>query len=91
MTLTKVAEELGIKQSGTYSRNGSYVIDLQDDSDDFGKVYSILDRNTELEYMEDTSLLTVDNANLYYRYKTYMINAIADFKNNHYRVVISEV
>ena len=91
MTTTEVVKELGINRKGTFSRNGSYVIDLEDSSDDYGKVYSLLDKNPDVDYMEDNSLLTVDNGSMYYRYEDYMINLVGDFKNNHYKVVISEV
>lgn len=88
MTLPDVLKELGLNYDGTYSRDGEYVVDLADSSDDFGKAYSTLDRNDDAEYMQENSLLTVDNASMYYRYKDYMINIIADFNNNHYKIVI---
>ena len=65
MSITDILNELKINLKGTYSRDGSYVIDLEDSSDAFGKVYSILDKNPEVDYMESNSLLTVDNASMY--------------------------
>ena len=91
MSITDILKELKINLKGTYSRDGSYVIDLEDSSDAFGKVYSILDKNPEVDYMESNSLLTVDNASMYYKYKGFQINIIADFRNDHYKVVVSEV
>lgn len=91
MSITDILNELKIKLKGTYSRDGSYVIDLEDSSDAFGKVYSTLDKNPEVDYMESNSLLTVDNASMYYKYKGFQINIIADFRNDHYKVVVSEV
>lgn len=91
MSITDILDELGINSRGTYSRDGSYVIDLEDNSNAFGKVYSILDKNAEADDMEENTLLTVDNASMYYRYKGFMINIIADFRNDHYKVVINEV
>ena len=92
MVIKDVLDNLGLGGlEGMYSRDGSYVIDLADSSDDFGKVYSTLDKSSECDYMESNSLLTVDNASMYYRYKDFQINIIADFKNNHYKVVITEV
>ena len=91
MSITDILNELKINLKGTYSRDGSYVIDLEDSSDAFGKVYSILDKNPEVDYMESNSLLTVDNASMYYKYKGFQINIIADFRNNHYKGVVSEV
>lgn len=91
MSITGILDELGINLRGTYSRDGSYVIDLEDNSNAFGKVYSILDKNAEADDMEENTLLTVDNASMYYKYKGFMINIIADFRNDHYKVVINEV
>lgn len=91
MSITDILNELKINLKGTYSRDGSYVIDLEDSSDAFGKVYSTLDKNPEVDYMESNSLLTVDNASMHYKYKGFQINIIADFRNNHYKVVVSEV
>lgn len=83
--------ELGIKKEGNYSSNGSYVIDL-DSSEEFGKIYSLLDTNKDLEYEEDSSLLTVDNSSMIYNYDDiYQIVLIADFKNNQYKVTIREI
>lgn len=91
MSIDELLRKLKIQQRGTYSRDGSYVIDLEDSSDDFGKVYSTLDKNPDVEYMENNSLLTVDNASMYYKYEDYQINIIADFNHNHYKIVIAEV
>ena len=91
MSITDILNELKINLKGTYSRDGSYVIDLEDSSDAFGKVYSTLDKNPEVDSMESNSLLTVDNASMYYKYKRFQINIIADFRNDHYKVVVSEV
>ena len=91
MSITGALKKLKINERGTYSRDGSYVIDLEDSSDAFGKVYSTLDKNPDVDYMENNSLLTIDNASMYYRYDNYQINIIADFKNNHYKVVVTEV
>lgn len=89
MQTGNVLSTLGVNNKGTYSRDGSFVVDLADSSDEFGKVYSILDNNDKLDYMEDNSLLTVDNASILYLYDDFIINLIADFNNNHYKVVVS--
>lgn len=91
MSITDSLKELGIYRPGVYSTDGSYIIDLEDSSDDFGRVYSLLDKNSNAEYMQDNSLLTVDNASMYYRYDDIQINIIADFRNNHYKVVANKL
>ena len=80
-----------IDRVGTYSEDGSYVIDF-DTSDDFGVMYSKLDKNDELEYMDENSLLTVHNASLLYKYRDELqINLIADFDNDEYKIVVNEL
>lgn len=91
MTIKDVLIELGINKNGTYSRDGSFVIDLEEDSNEFGKIYSILDKNPDVEYMESNSLLTIDNSSLYYKYKDFQINILADFNNDEYKVVIARL
>ena len=91
MTIKDVLIELGINKNGTYSRDGSFVIDLEEDSNEFGKIYSILDKNPNVEYMESNSLLTIDNSSLYYKYKDFQINILADFNNDEYKVVIARL
>ena len=82
---------LGIKKEGNYSSNGSYIIDL-DSSEEFGKIYSTLDSNEDLQYEEDSSLLTVDNGSMIYNYDDlYQIVLLADFKNNQYKITIREI
>lgn len=81
--------DLNIRFDGEFSRDGSYVVDLFD-SDQFGKVYSILDKNKDVESMEDSSSLTVHSANISYLYGDYQLNLIADFDENLYKLVITE-
>ena len=48
--------------------------------------------NEDLEYEEDSSLLTVNNSSMIYNYKDkYQIVLIADFNNDAYKVTIREV
>lgn len=89
--MEKFLRSIGINKVGTYGKNDSYVIDLND-SDEFGKVFSTLDNNEELEYMDENNLLTVSNATMIYRYKDqYQVQLIADFNNDAYKLVVNEL
>ena len=88
--MEEIAKELGIKEEGTYSRDGSYVITLTD-SDDFGKVFSILNGNDEVEDMNDNALVQDLGASLLYRYGDTQINLIADLEGDSYRIVMTEI
>ena len=61
--MDEILRELGIDLDGTYDSEGGYVVDLNS-SASFGKVYSKLDKNEDLNFLESNSLLTTDNASL---------------------------
>lgn len=91
MNLEDFLDFLSLGRDGEFSKEGTYVIDLES-SDDFGKIYSKLDSNDDLEYLDSYSLLTVDNASLIYRYEEdFQVGLIADFNNNLYKVVIEKL
>ena len=78
---------IGINKRGTYSDDNSYVIDLSNDRE-YAKYYSILDRIDELDLLEDSSTVTFDNANVMFQSDEYIINIIADWNANTYKIVI---
>ena len=90
--VTFLLNELNIPYRGTQGKNDSYVIDLDNDSE-WGKIYSILETNEDMEELEESTLLTVHNANLIYEYKDeWQLVLSADFDNNDgYRLTIKEI
>ena len=89
--IKEILNELNIDYEGTYNKNDSYVIDLADDAE-WGKIYSILESNEEIEEQEESTLLTVHNANLIYEYNGWQFVLSADFDNNdNYRLTIKEM
>lgn len=91
MNLREVAEELGLNYSGESGKNNSYVIDLDTDKE-FGKVYSLLDRNEDVEQLEENNLLTVHNASLIYLYKDrYQINLKSNFDTDEYSIILTDL
>ena len=89
--MEKLLKDLGITKAGSYSKDGSYVIDL-DNSDEFGKIYSLLENSEDLYYMEENNLLTVSNASMTYRYgEEYQLQLIADFNYDLYKLVVNEI
>jgi hypothetical protein len=89
--MEKLLKDLGITKVGSYSKDGSYVIDL-DSSDEFGKIYSLLENSEDLHYMEENNLLTISNASMTYRYgEEYQLQLIADFNYDLYKLVVNEI
>ena len=81
-------KRLGIEQEGQEGKDGSYVITIKN-SDEWGKIFSKLD-NSDLEEMEENSLLTDNNSSLMFRSDNYQYNLLADFSANEYKLVITK-
>lgn len=91
LTLHQLLKEIGINKIGTYSDNSTYIIDLAD-SNDYGRINSILDRSNILDFIDESSYVTAENANLDYKYQDqYLLSLIADFENDYYQLVIVEM
>lgn len=91
MTLYELLRELGINKIGTYSDNDTYTIDLND-SNEYGRINSTLDRSEILDPIDESSYLTADNANLDYKYEDqFILSLIADFEEDYYQLVITEM
>ena len=84
-------QELGIFEPGQSGKNNSYVVDLDSDLA-WGKIYSLLETNDDVEQLEDNTLLTVHNASVIYVYKDkYQLNLKADFDNEIYSLICSKL
>lgn len=89
MYLEKFLEKLGITQVGHYTKTNTYIIDIED-SDEYGKIYSLLDKNEEVEEDEDSSTITVHTSNLVFESDNYQLTLIADFDQDTYKLVCKE-
>ncbi len=83
-------KELGITKQGRKNENGYYVIDI-DDSNEFGKIFSRLDKSDLVDEDEESSSITLDSANITYLSDDYTITLMADFENDtDYKLVMRE-
>lgn len=89
MYLEKFLEKLGITQVGHYTKTNTYIIDI-DDSDEYGKIYSLLDKSDEIEEDEDSSTITVHTSNIVFESDNYQLTLIADFDQDTYKLVCKE-
>lgn len=95
MNITEVEDYLksiNIPYTGEISNNDSYVIDLSN-SNDYGKIYSILDKSEDLDLLDDNQVVTEQGSSLIYESDStnYMVNLISDWDSNKYQVVINEI
>ena len=62
------------------------------DSNEYGRINSTLDRSEILDPIDESSYLTADNANLDYKYEDqFILSLIADFEEDYYQLVITEM
>lgn len=89
--MDEILRELGIDLEGTYDSEGGYVVDLNS-SNQFGKIYSKLDKSDDLNFLESNSILTTDNASLIYRYEDEAeLTLLGDFNNDKYQLVVNKL
>lgn len=84
-----ILKEVGINRRGNYSSRGAYIVDL-DSFDDIGRYQSILDRNDDVEEMEDNSMLNTHTLSLLYKYGEYTINLKADLDSDKNQIVVTK-
>ena len=82
--------ELNIYDEAIETNNNAYVIDISN-SDEFGKYYSLLDKNSKVKELTETSVVTLHNIIINYLYKNYQISLISDDDQNSYRLVITQL
>ena len=91
MTVKELLRLIGIDKAGEYSEDGSYVVDLDSD-DEYGKVYSTIEKNDDFVYREKSSSMTIDNSNMIYQYgDEYQVILKADLRNDIYTIVVNEI
>lgn len=87
--MDKFIKDLGITYSGSFENNDSYVIDLVD-SNEYSKVYSILDKSDKVELDTETILVSDKLSEIIFRDDKYEVKLLANFVDNVYKVVVSE-
>lgn len=80
-------KELGIQGTPQRTDNGTYILDIEG-SDNYGRIYSRLDRSDLVEEDENASQLTLDTSALRYENDEYQLTLLADFNEDKYQLVI---
>lgn len=86
----ELLNNIGIKKKGRYGKNNAYVIDIAD-SQEFGKFYSLLEKSNGVDEVTESSLLTEHNASIRYASDECQIDLLADFDNDEYRLVVTNI
>lgn len=86
--MKELLKKIGITQSGYYSGDHNYIIDLEG-SDEFNKVFSRLEKSELVEENEDSSVINLEVSNVLYIGEGYSLNLIADFNQDLYKLVVT--
>lgn len=79
--------ELGIQGTPQLTDDGTYILDISG-SDNYGRIYSRLDRSDLVEEDESSSQLTMDTASIRYEAEDYFLTLLADFNTDEYKLII---
>lgn len=88
MDVKEFAKAIGLEQDG-YQDGSKYIIELVD-SNEFSRVYTLLDKSELLDIQEDATLLTDKVGELIYLSDDYDVKLVGNFVSDIYRVVITE-
>ena len=86
--MEEFAKKLGITYPGDMV-NGKYIIPLMD-SDEYSKIYTLLDKSDLVELDTSCTLVTDKVSELQYFNDEFVIKLDANFNDDFYRVVISK-
>lgn len=83
-------KSIGIDKPGVKGEDNTYVVDL-DDYDEYGKIYSILEKSDKIDEIQDASLINIHNTDITYANEKYHILLQGDLDNDIYKLVVIEV
>ena len=91
MSIPQYLKQNNINKTYTISEDNNYIITL-DNSDNFGKMFSHLEKIEDLEQLEDNQVVTEQGTSILYKSNSenYLFNLIADFDSNVYELIVSE-
>lgn len=93
MEFEELTDLLGIYKKGNLGQdNESYVIDLNN-SDEFGRIYTILENSDVVAQLEDNQVVTEEGSSLMYEFidEPYIVNLLSDWAANQYQLVITKI
>lgn len=88
--MKELLRKIGITEAGYFSSNNNYVIDF-DNSEEYNKAFSKLDRTNLVEENDDTSVINMSVSNIMYSNNDFSLNLIADFDNDTYKLVVTDL
>ena len=87
--MEELLRQLGIDAEPVKGENGSYNIDIED-SNEYGKYFSKLDKSGIVEEEQDASSVNFENSSIQFTNEQYTLTLLADFENDTYSLNIRE-
>lgn len=84
----RILNQLGINADGSY-QSGKYIVELED-SNEFSKMYTLLDNSDVVEIDDFATLITDKVTELTFDGDNFKIKLVGNFITNMYRLVITE-
>ena len=88
--MKELLNKIGLNLEGQDTKDGNYVIDLTNSSQ-FNDVFCKLDKCEFLEENEDSSVMNLEVSNILFMAEGFTLNLIADYSQNSYKLVITEL
>lgn len=88
--MKEILKSIGITETGYYSSDDNYIIDFED-SNQFNKAFSRLEKSDLVEENEDSSVINLNVSNILYIGEGYSFNLIADFDQDIYKLVVTQL
>lgn len=90
MNLEEILQEIGIKKKAEPMEDDCLVVSLKN-SDEYGRVYSILENSDMVEIDDDSSMLTYKSSSIQYNGDGFLVTLISDFDADTYKLTIKGV
>ena len=86
--MEELLKSMGITEPGEYTNDGIYVVDIRD-YDEYSKYFSLLEKS-ELEEVQDTSLITVHTTSVTFASDDYQVVLQADLDEDIYKLIVTQ-
>lgn len=82
-------KQLRIDKKAEKTDDGKLLIELED-SDEYGRIYSKLDKSDLVYEDQDSSQVTFDTSSIQFESDNYLITLLADFEQDTYKLTIKD-
>lgn len=88
--MKELLKKIGINEAGYFSKDDNFIIDFEN-SNEFNKAFSKLQKSDLVEENDDSSVINLQVSNVMFSNDDYTFNLIADFGENIYKLVVTEI